>query len=371
MGLVSAILPVFARELGATGIWLGLVFASFTLSMTPLMPIIGNLSDKLGRKKFVVAGLAVYILVGAAFVWAPGYKELILIRIFAGVGAALIFPTTHAYIGDLSPKGEEGKYMGIFNTAFYLGWGIGPFLGGALKDLFNMDTAFYAMTIISTVAMAIALVFLPSDKPTVQNDSNYVVGKYTLMLKDNIVKALITFQLIYGINAGIILSFLAVFMDIKFGASATIIGLVIACRVMLSGALQPPFGYLADKVNRFTLICVGSFIIAVGMLSVPHIPNIAGIFYLFAFLAIFEGMTEPAAMAIMVDKGRTFGMGRLTGLNTMAWGSGTLVAGFAGGFIMDSVGLEYTFRLATITGILGTAAIGAFYIMSKSRTSTH
>ena len=107
------------------------------------------------------------------------------------------------------------------------------------------------------------------------------------------------------------------------------------------------------------------------MLSVPHIPNIAGIFYLFAFLAIFEGMTEPAAMAIMVDKGRTFGMGRLTGLNTMAWGSGTLVAGFAGGFIMDSVGLEYTFRLATITGILGTAAIGAFYIMSKSRTSTH
>ena len=107
MGLVSAILPVFARELGATGIWLGLVFASFTLSMTPLMPIIGNLSDKLGRKKFVVGGLAVYILVGAAFVWAPGYKELILIRILAGVGAALIFPTTHAYIGDLSPKGEE------------------------------------------------------------------------------------------------------------------------------------------------------------------------------------------------------------------------------------------------------------------------
>ena len=57
LGIVSPIMPVFAEDLGASGIWLGIIFSGFSLSRGVFMPIVGNLSDKNGRKKYIVTGL--------------------------------------------------------------------------------------------------------------------------------------------------------------------------------------------------------------------------------------------------------------------------------------------------------------------------
>jgi len=59
-GIIVPLLPIYAKNLGATGIWLGIIFSGFALARLIFMPIIGKISDRKGRKKFIVFGLLGY-----------------------------------------------------------------------------------------------------------------------------------------------------------------------------------------------------------------------------------------------------------------------------------------------------------------------
>ncbi|MBW2663313.1 MAG: MFS transporter, partial [Deltaproteobacteria bacterium] len=69
VGIVVPLLPVYAHDLGATGIYIGLIFGSFSLSRTFFLPYFGRLSDKKGRKPFIVAGLFTYALISFLFLF--------------------------------------------------------------------------------------------------------------------------------------------------------------------------------------------------------------------------------------------------------------------------------------------------------------
>ncbi len=60
IGIIIPVMPVFASELGAGGFSLGMIIAAFSISRGILQPVVGSLSDRLGRKRFLVAGLFIY-----------------------------------------------------------------------------------------------------------------------------------------------------------------------------------------------------------------------------------------------------------------------------------------------------------------------
>ena len=64
IGIIIPVMPVFAAELGAGGVSLGMIIAAFSISRGVLQPVVGSLSDRWGRKGFLVAGLFIYGLVG-------------------------------------------------------------------------------------------------------------------------------------------------------------------------------------------------------------------------------------------------------------------------------------------------------------------
>ena len=117
IAMVSPLIPVFAEEMGASGIWLGFAFSGFAVTQIPLMPVMGRLSDRFGKKTFIWCGLLIYAVVSVGYFWAPGFRELVLFRVFSGVGPAMVIPIAFSYIGELSPHGHEGRYMGLFTIA--------------------------------------------------------------------------------------------------------------------------------------------------------------------------------------------------------------------------------------------------------------
>ena len=66
VGIVVPLLPVYAYDLGASGLYIGLIFGSFSLSRTIFLPYFGRLSDRKGRKPFIIAGLGAYALLSGA-----------------------------------------------------------------------------------------------------------------------------------------------------------------------------------------------------------------------------------------------------------------------------------------------------------------
>jgi MFS family permease len=157
LGIITPTLPIYATTMGATGVTLGLLVASFSISRGIVQPIVGGWSDRKGRKQFLVAGLALYSCAGLAFPFCSTIAHLMLVRFVQGVGSAMTIPIAMAYIGDRAPEGQEGRYMGWLNIAIFAGIGGGPLLGGVLRDLLGIQSGFYAMSLLSAVAMVLVL----------------------------------------------------------------------------------------------------------------------------------------------------------------------------------------------------------------------
>ncbi|MBI4301256.1 MAG: MFS transporter [Chloroflexi bacterium] len=361
IGMVSPLLPIFAEERGATGIWLGLAFSGFAFSQTPLMPIMGRLSDKLGKKPFMSFGLLIFTLAAIGFAWSPTYRELTLFRVFSGVGAAMVFPVAYAYIGLLAPQGREGTYMGLFNISFMVGFGAGPVLGGILKDTLSDDAPFIAMAILNTLGFLIVWWLLPRDRLSKHEQIPKDPAKPFLeILRRRPIRGLVTFQTLSGLSYGAVMSFLAVFMVTQLGTSTIQAGLVISTRSILNGVLSYPFGRLADKANRVLLITLGITASATGIFLVPWAGGFIPLLILFGVMAVCESMAVPAANAITVEEGRDAGMGSVMGVFNMAMSFGFIIGSMVGGVINDLLGINWVFRYAALMGFIGIAAFNLF-----------
>jgi len=106
VGIVVPLLPVYAHDLGASGVYIGLIFGAFSLSRTFLLPYFGRLSDQKGRKPLIVTGLLAYALVSIAFIFSETVETLILLRFLQGIASAMIMPVSLAYVGDITPVGQ-------------------------------------------------------------------------------------------------------------------------------------------------------------------------------------------------------------------------------------------------------------------------
>lgn len=360
IGMVSPLLPIFAEELGATGIWLGLAFSGFAISQLAVTPVVGRLSDRFGRKPFLVAGMSIFCLAAVGYVFSANYQELVAARIFSGLGAALVFPIAFAYIGDLAPHQREGTYMGAFNVAQMLGFGSGPLVGGLLADAGGMDATFMAMVVSTGVASALILGLLPPStrrKQQLRIDRaapSTFIGNSTLM-------AALAYNMAWALGLGALFAFFAVFMRSEIHASGAQIGLVLSARMLLSGFLQPLAGRAADRYHRPSLVAISLSIVALITFFIASAEGFFVILALFLLMGLFDSVAFPAASAMAVEVGRSVGMGTVMGILQMALSLGMIGGSVVGGSIMDGFGIRAVFYYTAATtgaGALAVASLG-------------
>ncbi|MFO8009774.1 MAG: MFS transporter [Dehalococcoidia bacterium] len=369
--MVSPLLPVFAEDMGASGIWLGLSFSGFAITQVPLMPVAGRLSDRFGKKLFLWSGLVIYTAAAIGYVWSPGYHELVLFRMLSGVGAAMVIPTAFAYVGELAPLRYEARYMALFNMALIAGFGIGPVLGGVVYDVFGMDAAFGSMAILSLLGSCVVFVFLPKTIgiPVTAFQSGTPehkapVSSYGKVLRDDGVRGIITFQMTYGLLFGTVLSFIGIWMTAEIGTTVAQVGIVLAARVLVNGTLAYPFGSLGDHMNRALLATTGMLIVVAGTFSIPWLGSFAALLILFVLMGASESMGLPSINAMAVEKGRDMGMGSVMGISNMAMSLGLVAGSIFGGLIEDFRGIISVFPAAAVLGVAGIVAFNIFMLRS-------
>jgi len=115
LGILSPLLPSLAEALGATGFWVGMIFSGYAISRAIIMPIMGGLSDKYGRRIFIVSGLLILAVISLLYLPAHTEYTLTAVRLLHGLAAGMIIPVAMAYAGEVAQEGKEGKTMGIFN----------------------------------------------------------------------------------------------------------------------------------------------------------------------------------------------------------------------------------------------------------------
>ncbi len=354
MGIIAPLMPLYAKNMGASGIWLGIIFGSYSLSRLLLVPLIGKISDKKGRKKIIALGLLLYSIFSLGYVFATNEFLLSLVRFFQGFASAMTLPIIMAFIGDISPRGEEGKYMGNFNVSRFLGLGMGPLLGGVLNDAYGIDSAFYALSGITGLVFLLALFFLPEGDSFTGKQKQIKQSSFKTILKLKVMRGLLTFRFVSALGRGSLLSFLSIYA-FSFGIKPTQVGIMLTVNILFLSFLQIPFGKMADKISKSKLILIGGSLSIISLMLIPQTGNFFLLLLLNILWGIGRAMGIPATSAINTMVGRKYGMGASTGLFMTPLYAGMVVSPLISGLLMQTIGIVYIFYfagLATAAGLL-------------------
>jgi len=359
-GIVVPLLPLYAEGMGATGLWLGFIFASFAISRTLVTPFFGRLSDRKGRKLLLVIGLFTYALISFAYILATEVYQLVLVRLVHGVSGAMILPIAQAYIGDLSPEGEEGKWMGYSNAAFFSGFGFGPLMGGMLAAQWGMNLAFITMGVFNLIAFFIAIILLP--RSDLRKSATALPFSFMDMRRSSTMVGLFSFRLAIALGRSSFFTFLPLLAAMRLGLPANLIGILIAVHVLLVSMLGIVGGRMADIFNRRVLVGIGSIVIFVYLFLVPLAPGFWPLLALCILGSIGSATATPPVMALTVEEGRKYGMGSAIAAITMAMSIGMAVGPIMTGAIVDLIDINAAFYFSA-----GLALIGAVLFMWFTR----
>lgn len=345
VGIIAPLLPIYAEGMGATGLWIGLIFSGFSITRAIFMPLFGRLSDVKGRRIFLLSGLFLYSVLSLGYIWAWNTISLFAIRLAHGVAAGMVIPIAQAAVGDIAPKGEEGRWMGYFNASFFMGFGIGPLLGGFLTDIFGMNSAFYAMGILNFIAFLLILFMLPKAKPKREPPSSGI-------LKSNISRAVFGFRVAFASGRGIFFTFLPLAASVA-GIGPGRIGLILSLNIILMSLSQGLGGRLADIMDRKLLIILGGLLTALFFLAIPFAGSFIPFLLISALGGIGGALCLPSASALMIEEGRTYGMGSSMSLFNISMSIGIGMGPILGGVVKDAVNLDSVFYMASFLMLIG------------------
>ena len=356
VGIIVPLLPIYAESLGASGLWIGVIFSGFSISRSIFMPIVGRWSDKKGRKIFIAIGLLIYALISLGYILSDSVADLVTVRLIQGFSAAMIIPIAFAYIGEISPKDREGRYMGIFSVSLFAGFGLGPLLGGVLKDWSGINADFYTMGGLCLFAFFLVLLCLP--ELHLHREAKHS-RPYREIMRSSVTKGLVIFRFSNAFARGLLITFVPLFGHNTLGLTSSQIGIILSSNILLTSLLQAPFGYMADRLTRRGLIFWGSFWFGLCVVLIPHMRSFAQIFALNIFLGTMGALALPAANVLVVEEGRRFGMGALMGIFNLAMSLGLAAGPILGGVIADLGGLVPIFYFGGLVGAVGALAFVA------------
>jgi MFS family permease len=368
VGIVIPLLPVYAHELGASGLYVGMIFGSFSLARTFFLPYFGRLSDRKGRKPLIVPALLAYAAISLGFIFFKDIHALIALRFFQGIASAMLMPIIQAYIGDITPPGNEGFTMGLFNMSMFCGLSIGPFLGGFIHDYFSLQTSFACMGLLALIGFFLSLFLLPPAHSEKYLSSGKSPVDWKQLFSERDIVSIFLFRYAHILCIGIIWTFLPLYAKIKYNASSSAIGTLIMLGVLVSGLLHMPMGYLADKINKRWMVVFGGLIVAGAIFWFQWVPDFTGLLWASIFLGIGGGISVPALMAIAVLKGsETDSMGSVMAILTLAHSLGMLCGALIGGLMMDLFQLDAAFSLGAAVMIL---TVAVFLLNTRYRNKT-
>jgi len=163
--IANVALPTLAHAFGATFHDVQWVVLAYLLALTTLIVGAGRLGDVLGRRRVMLAGLAVFTVASAACGAATTLPVLIAARAAQGLGAASMMALSLAFVGDAVPRERSGRAVGLLGAMSAVGTALGPPLGGLLVATVGWRSVFFVSVPIGLLGMALVASRLPADRP--------------------------------------------------------------------------------------------------------------------------------------------------------------------------------------------------------------
>jgi MFS family permease len=317
--------PDFVQFLGASVAYIGLFTAAFTAANATLSQKFGSISDKIGRKRLIQAGLLTDVflgtLTGLIWNWAP----LLIVRVLNGVATAAVAAPAEASLVDQVPADRRGEALGFYLTLSMVGFNMGPVLGGAIQFLSNDVLGIglewsYRIPFFVDSLLAVIAFFLVwwgveetrggcSPKKTVQlEEDSELSKKVKFSLRILYISSLST-----GFAVGFIIPITVLYFGDIFNATPLQIGVILSISGFVGLTCNLYAGKISDRIGRKPIIALGSLPSRLSTIALPFAPNFISAAGITIFRSFGHNIAMPASRALNADlipekvRGKLFG----------------------------------------------------------------
>jgi multidrug resistance protein len=362
-GIIVPILGRYAERFGANGLQVGLMFASFSVAQMVFAPILGRISDKVGRKPVIVFSL-IGTAVGSFVTGAAGALWVLFLgRILDGASGASVAVAQGA-VADIAPPEQRARLMGMLGAAFGVGFVVGPALGG-LAALGGPHVPFYLAGSIAAVNAIAAIIRLPETKP----DTSHITEKHQrgTALSPALKRfALVGFLSMLGF-AGFEATF-SIWGEKQFGfteGSASIVFVFVGVTlVAVQGGLIGP---LTQRLGSRKLLRIGLSLVAVGLLLLGLSNTWPLLFVALFLLSLGQGMSGPSGSALVAELAPVERRGEAIGYQQSTAAFGRVAGPVMAGALFDHVGISAPFF---VSGVLILCAVGSVWSITRAALTT-
>lgn len=352
------VMPFYIERLGAGGREMGWLTASYAMMQFICAPLWGVLSDRIGRRPVLTAGVLGYAVTLLMFGLASSYWMLFAARSLSGILSSATMPTAMAFIGDSEVEAERSRGMGQLGAAMGLGVVIGPLFGGLLSAEI-LALPFFVGAGMAFLAFLLVVFVLPEPlQPVRSSRDGGLINREIRRILFTPAGALLllVFLLSFGMTgyqgiAGLYVVHKFNFSTQQVGSMWMVMG---AMLVVAQGMLVSP---LTRRFGEPALIAAGCAAAALGLLGLSLAGGYGSTLAVLAFFSLALGVIGPALNAYL---SRFVGdrQGTVMGLNSAAGSLGKVAGPLAAGYLYE-VNIEYPFGSSAAALLLGVVVFAA------------
>ncbi len=264
--IANVALPTLAQVFNASFPQVQWVVLSYLLAITTLIVSVGRLGDLIGRRRLLLAGVALFTAASVLCGIAPTLSMLIIARAAQGLGAAIMMALSIAFVGETVPKERTGSAMGLLGTMSAVGTALGPSLGGFLISGIGWRAIFLVNVPVGLLTLFLTHRSLPIDRRVPKAERTGFDLPGTVLLAATLAAYALAMTLgqgHFGWRNGILLLAavvgVALFVRVEAKATSPLLRLTVFRDSVLSGGLV--MGMLVATVMMATLV-VGPFYLA-------------------------------------------------------------------------------------------------------------
>ena len=311
-GIIIPLLPFYAQTFNASPIVIGLLFAIFSLCQLVASPILGDWSDRYGRRPVLVFSLIGTVVSFVMLALAHSIAMLFLARIVDGLSGGNI-STARAYVADVTEPKDRARAYGLIGAAFGLGFIVGPAMSGVLAQV-SYTAPIWAAAAITLVAAAMAWFWLPETVHRAQAGTGMPFRNLAEMIGRPGLRRVLVIDFVYWLSFAVFQTTFSLFVAARFGFDATQTGYLFASfgilgAIIQGGLIRPIVRRLGDKPTFMTgLVCA-----VIGLVGASLSHSVVWFAVALVPLAFGIGFGHPTISSLVSRAARGEEQGRVQG----------------------------------------------------------
>ncbi len=364
-GMVIPILPDYLKQFDAAGTAAGYLVAAFGAAQFLFSPIGGQLSDRFGRKKLIIAGLFFTVISDYLFAIGHNLPLLYIARFIGGIGLGLMVPSVMAYVADSTTPSTRAKGMGYLGAAMNLGMVLGPGLGGLIAG-FGIRAPYYWAAGLGLLATVMSLLLRetltperraaaaahPSNRTSLGRqitDSFRTPYFHYLLLALVMTFGLVNYETVYSL-----------FVEQKYGFDVGRISIIITLGAIIGVICQIwLLDVMVRRLGEMRLIRLSLAVTAIALLLMLIKFNLIYLLLVSALFFAFNSFLRPTVGTLIANAAGDR-QGYAAGLNTTYTSLGSIIGPLLAGWLFDvQLNLPYILGAFILAAALG-LTVGRF-----------